>query len=255
MDIFSIIPIVQATRPKAFVTSVISVVLPAIYILNATKSSSAFTDFNPNIFLLTVLLVLLAVTVHALANTINTFFDFQSNRDQKSTAIDRTLVDKLIPIQTLQYIAFGCIVIALGLSRAIFHVHQWTDASPDEEPSSVTYVADPLFIISLFVAVIYSSPPFPLKCYYLSEVAICALQGPILQVFVLRTLTNGQTIRDLGLEERSLQAFLVELNFLLPVVIPLSFLIGAIQLIKNMRKNKMIKTIDDGEDEELKKTK
>jgi len=114
----------------------------------------------------TLALLFSLVAVQATANLVNSWRDFVKGVDTKESAGDRTLVDNLVSIQTLQVL----IVLSLTCWLSFFF---WSVIATDFSP-----VVLGLAVLGTFLAIGYTAGPAPLKYLGLGDLAVFVCFGP-----------------------------------------------------------------------------
>lgn len=161
-----------AARPWSFPMSLVAVTLAATVLVTLGEGVALEYPALAACYLTTL-------GVHAAANLVNTYCDYQHGADTLHPATsDRTLVDGMLsPPQVLRSAA-GCLTLSVGLGAALTRRH--------DAPSGGAY----LFAAGALIAVFYTAAPLRLKCRALGDVAVMTSFGPLLMAWVASVLTG-----------------------------------------------------------------
>lgn len=148
-----------ATRPWSFPASVLPVLV-------ATASLSARFDGVSLLSADALLLVLMALFVHAAANLTNTLYDFLRRGDTRGHSDDRTLVDGVL--SPFQVRVFAYVMYAAALAAAFPFLARAGGAT------------GATVALGAFLAFSYTGEPLSLKYAALGDVVIFLCFGPLL---------------------------------------------------------------------------
>lgn len=152
-------PQVLATRPWSFPASVAPVLV-------ATASLSARHESVSLLSLDALLLVLMALCVHAAANLTNTLYDFLLHGDTRGHADDRTLVDGVLSPSEVRALAYAL------YSAAVAAALPFLARAGGAVGATVA--------LGVFLAFSYTGSPLSLKYAALGDVVIFLCFGPLL---------------------------------------------------------------------------
>ena len=125
-----------------------------------------------------MLCFVIVLSFHAAANLFNTYYDFKSGVDCKSSSDDRGLVDGTLQPSSVLASAFG--LLGLGVASASYLSYN---------------IGFPLFYIvapAVSLCYFYTADPFSLKRYALGDITIFLMFGPLLMAGVNLAVIGSQ---------------------------------------------------------------
>lgn len=152
-----------ALRPLSYSQSV----FPAI--LGCCVAYTDVLDVSVSTVLLTLLVV---ISVHSAGNLVNTYEDYMRGIDSSDTADDRTLVDRRLSAETVQYMGTGFYFIGLLLFGGLCTISR----------TSATLLAF-MFFGGLSGSFLYTREPAALKYIGWGDLVVVLTFGPLTSLF------------------------------------------------------------------------